>query len=41
MATVTQDAFLKARRLVETKIAEVDRTASVQQMANDASLKSK
>ena len=40
MATVLQNAFLKAMQQVETKIAEVERTASVQQMANDASLKS-
>ena len=40
MATVTQDAFLNAVQQVETKIAELERTASVQQMVNDASLKS-
>ena len=30
MATVTQDAFLKALQQIETKIAEVELCASVQ-----------
>ena len=40
MTTVTQDAFFKTVQQVETKIAELERTASVQQMVKDASLKS-
>ena len=40
MATMTQDAFLKAIQQIERKIAEVEATVSMQQMANDTSLKS-